>query len=128
ADDLVTVASAFTVAETIARIEQAITAAGMKMFIRIDQAAEAAAVGLVMRPAVVLMFGDPKKGTPLMIARPTVAIDLPLKALVWEDERGLTWLTFNTPKLLVRRHALDDAFANQLAPVIGLLQRAVASP
>jgi uncharacterized protein (DUF302 family) len=84
-------------------------------------------VGLSMRPAVVLLFGNPKAGTPLMIARPTVAIDLPLKALVWEDDRGATWLTYNTPALLVRRHALDEALARKLAPAGELLRRAVTA-
>jgi len=123
--DLETVRSAFPVGETVARIERAVTSAGMKVFARIDQAAEAHAVGLEMRSAVVILFGSPKAGTPLMVARPTVAIDLPLKALVWEDDAGATWLTFNTPELLVRRHALDPALAAKLAPAGQLLRNAV---
>jgi uncharacterized protein (DUF302 family) len=125
-DDLQTVRSAFGVDDAVARIERAVTAAGMKVFARIDQAAEARSVGLAMRPAVVLLFGNPKGGTPLMVARPTVAIDLPLKALVWEDERGATWLTYNTPALLVRRHGVDVALAATLAPAGELLVRAVS--
>jgi uncharacterized protein (DUF302 family) len=124
-DDLRSARSAFAVDEAAARIEQAVKAAGMKVFARIDQAAEARAVGLSMRPAVVLLFGNPKAGTPLMVARPTVAIDLPLKALVWEDDQGVAWLTYNTPALLVRRHGLDDALARKLAPAGDLLERAV---
>jgi uncharacterized protein (DUF302 family) len=124
--DLETVRSAFAVDETVARIERAVTSAGMKVFARIDQAAEARNVGLEMRPAVVILFGNPKGGTPLMVARPTVAIDLPLKALVWQDDRGTTWLTFNTPELLVRRHGLDPTLANKLAPAGHLLRNAVA--
>jgi uncharacterized protein (DUF302 family) len=126
-DDLRTVRSAFAVDETATRIERAIASAGMKVFARIDQAAEARAVGLAMRPAVVILFGNPKAGTPLMISRPTVAIDLPLKALVWEDERGATWLTYNTPALLVRRHGLDRTLAHKLAPAGELLEKAVGS-
>jgi uncharacterized protein (DUF302 family) len=125
--DLQTLRSAVGVEEAAARIERAVTAAGMKVFARIDQAAEARAVGLTMRPAVVIFFGNPKAGTPLMVARPTVAIDLPLKALVWEDEAGATWLTYNLPTLLVRRHGLDEALAGKLAPAGDLLQRAVIS-
>jgi uncharacterized protein (DUF302 family) len=125
-DDIKTVRSAFAVNDAVFRIEQAVTAARMKVFARIDQAAEARAVGLAMRPAVVLLFGNPKTGTPLMIARPTVAIDLPLKALVWEDDVGNTWLTYNTPELLVRRHGLDEALARQLMPAAELLRRAVS--
>jgi uncharacterized protein (DUF302 family) len=126
-EDLRTVRSAFPVDEAAARIERAVTAAGMKVFARIDQAAEARAVGLTMPPAVVLLFGNPKAGTPLMIARPTVAIDLPLKALVWEDDGGVPWLTQNTPALLVRRHGLDEALAAKLAPVAELVERAVST-
>jgi uncharacterized protein (DUF302 family) len=126
-DDLETVRSAFPVDEALVRIERAIASAGMKVFARIDQAAEARAVGLTMRPAVVLLFGNPKAGTPLMVARPTVAIDLPLKALVWEDDRGATWLTFNTPALLIRRHGLDAELAGRLAPAAQLLRNAVST-
>jgi uncharacterized protein (DUF302 family) len=123
--DLETVRSPFPVGETVARVETALVAAGMKVFARIDQAAEAQGVGLSMRPAVVILFGNPKAGTPLMVARPTVAIDLPLKALVWEDDRGTTWLTTNTPALLVRRHGLDPALAAKLAPAGQVLRSAV---
>jgi uncharacterized protein (DUF302 family) len=125
--DLETVRSAFSVDETVARIEHAVTAAGMKIFAKIDQAAEARSAGLTMRPAVVLLFGNPKAGTPLMVARPTVAIDLPLKALVWDDDRGGTWLTYNLPALLARRHGLDQALADKLTPAGQLLRNAVAS-
>jgi uncharacterized protein (DUF302 family) len=112
------------VAEAVTRLERALTAAGMKVFARIDHAAEAHAVGLAMRPTVLLVFGSPKGGTPLMVARPTVAIDLPLKALVWEDDAGATWLTYNTPALLEERHGLDRSLASSLAPAGGLLERA----
>jgi uncharacterized protein (DUF302 family) len=124
--DLETVRSAFSVQESVARIEHAVTAAGMKIFAKIDQAGEARSVGLAMRPAIVVLFGNPKAGTPLMVAQPTVAIDLPLKALVWEDEGGATWLTFNSPALLVRRHGLDASLADRLAPAGNILRRSVA--
>jgi len=109
--------------DIVTRVELALSAAGMKIFARIDHAAEAHAAGLAMRPTVVLVFGNPKGGTPLMVARPTVAIDLPLKALVWEDDAGATWLTYNTPALL-ERHGLDRALAERLAPAGALLERA----
>ncbi len=125
--DLKTVPTTLRVDEAIARIEGAVRAAGMKVFARIDQAAEATAAGLAMPPAVVLVFGSPKAGTPLMIARPTVAIDLPLRALVWQDARGAVWVTYNTPALLVARHGLDPALAARLAPVGDLLEKAVRS-
>jgi uncharacterized protein (DUF302 family) len=121
-----TVRSDYPVADSADRVERAVTGAGMKVFARIDQAAEARAVGLSMPPAVVLLFGNPRAGTPLMIARPTVAIDLPLKALVWEDARGETWLSYNTPTFLVARHGLDEALASKLAPAGALLEKAVS--
>jgi uncharacterized protein (DUF302 family) len=108
----------------VTRIEGALGAAGMKVFARIDQAAEARAVGLEMRPTVILFFGSPKGGTPLMVARPTVAIELPLKALVWQDDLGGTWLAYNTPALLVERHGLQEALAAKLAPAGDLLEKA----
>jgi uncharacterized protein (DUF302 family) len=123
---LATLRISLSVDDAISRLEHAIAGAGMKIFARIDQAQEARDVGLTMRPAVLLLFGNPKAGTPLMIARPTVAIDLPLKALVWEDDSGATWLTYNTPALLEQRHGLDGSLASRLAPVGGLLERALA--
>jgi uncharacterized protein (DUF302 family) len=109
--------------EIVMRVEHALADAGMKIFARIDHAAEAHAAGLAMRSTVVIVFGSPKGGTPLMVARPTVAIDLPLKALIWEDESGTTWLTYNMPALL-DRHGLDRALAERLAPAGALLERA----
>jgi uncharacterized protein (DUF302 family) len=126
-NDLVTVRSAFPVSEAAARVERALAAAGMKIFARIDQAAEASSVGLSMRPAIVLLFGNPVAGTPLMVAQPTTAIDLPLKALLWEDQRGVAWLTYNTADLLVRRHGLDAGLARKLDPAAALLRRAVTA-
>jgi len=120
-----TVRCAAGVDESAARVELAVTAAGMKVFARIDQAAEARVVGLDLRPTVLLLFGSPKGGTPLMVARPTVAIDLPLKALVWQDDSGLTWLSYNTHELLVDRHGLDETLAAKLAPAAELLEKAV---
>jgi len=121
---LKTVRIAGHVDDIVARVEHALAAAGMKIFATIDQAAEAKAVGLAMRPTVVIVFGNPKGGTPLMVAKPTVAIDLPLKALIWEDEAGATWLTYNLPALL-ERHGLDPALAATLAPAGALLEKAV---
>jgi uncharacterized protein (DUF302 family) len=120
-----TVRSVFPVDEAVVRIESAVTAAGMKVFARIDQAAEAGDVGLSMLPLVVILFGSPRAGTALMVARPTVGLDLPLKALVWEDEGGATWLTYNTPALLVERHGLEADLAARLAPAGALLEKAV---
>ena len=95
------------VAETVNRLESLLKAKGLKIFARIDQAAEAQAVGLTMRPMELLIFGDPKVGTPLMNQHPSIAIELPLKALVWESADGKIWLSYNSPEFLQQRHGLE---------------------
>ena len=115
-------ASKHSVAETAEQLEALLKSKGMKIFARIDQAAEAEAVGLKMRPMVLLFFGNPKTGTPLMIQHPSLAMDLPLKALVWESADGKVWLSYNSPEFLKQRHGLD---APPFEPVGNLLQAAV---
>jgi uncharacterized protein (DUF302 family) len=114
-----------SVPETVARLARALTDAGMTIFAQIDHAQGARAVGQNMRPTVLLVFGNAKGGTPLMVARPMVAIDLPLKALVWEDEAGATWLTYNTPAFLEERHGLDRSLASILGAAGTMLERAL---
>ncbi|HEY4891152.1 MAG TPA: DUF302 domain-containing protein [Reyranella sp.] len=92
--------------ETLDRFEVAIARYGMTVFARIDHGAAAAKAGLELRPTIVLIFGNARAGTPLMKMAPTVAIDLPLKALVWQDEAGVTWLGYNDPVWISRRHGL----------------------
>jgi uncharacterized protein (DUF302 family) len=123
--NVVTKPSKYSVQETIDRIEKAVTAKGMKIFARIDHSGEARNVGLDMKPTVLLIFGNPKGGTALMIARPTAAIDLPMKALAWEDQEGRVWLTYNAPELLQERHGLPAELAARLEPVGKLLEGAV---
>jgi uncharacterized protein (DUF302 family) len=96
-----------SVVETVDRLETLLKAKGIKVFSRIDQAAEAKSVGLTMRPMVLLIFGDPRAGTPLMNRYPSLAIDLPLKALVWESADGKVWLSYNSPEFLQQRHGLE---------------------
>jgi NADPH2:quinone reductase len=96
------------VAETASRLESLLKAKSLKIFSRIDQAAEAKAAGLTMRPMVLLIFGDPKTGTALMNRHPSIAMDLPLKALVWESAEGKVWLSYNSPEFLQQRHGLDS--------------------
>ena len=103
---LVTVRSRDSVKQTVDRLEAALTAAGVTVFARIDHAAGAASVGMALRPTELLIFGNPKAGTPLMQARQTIGIDLPLKILGWEDEAGAVWLTYNDPAGLATRHGL----------------------
>jgi uncharacterized protein (DUF302 family) len=123
--DLVTKPSQYSVPETIDRIEHAVTAKGMKIFVRIDHSGEAKKVGLAMRPTQLLIFGNPKGGTAVMVAKPTAAIDLPMKALAWEDEDGKVWLTYNSPELLHARHGVPEEFTSKLDKVGKLLEATV---
>jgi uncharacterized protein (DUF302 family) len=124
-DTVVTKPSKYSVPETIGRIESAVTAKGMQVFARIDHGGEAKKVGLAMRPTELLIFGNPKGGTALMVAKPTVAIDLPMKALAWEDENGKVWLTYNSPELLHERHGVPTELTSKLDSVGKLLEAAV---
>jgi uncharacterized protein (DUF302 family) len=90
------------------RLAAAVADRGITVFARIDHAAAASTVGMALRPTEVLIFGNPRAGTPLMQIAPTLGIDLPLKALVWRDDEGKTWLAYNDPAWLVRRHGPDD--------------------
>jgi len=110
-----------SVAETAERLEALLKSKGMKIFARIDQAAEAKAVGLPMPPMVLFIFGNPQAGTPLMLHHPSLAMDLPLKALVWESTDGKVWLSYNSPEFLQQRHGLPTP---PFAPVGSLLQAA----
>jgi uncharacterized protein (DUF302 family) len=94
--------------ETMERFAAAVTNRGMTILAHIDHAAAAAKVGMALRPTEVLIFGNPLAGTPLMQAAQTIGIDLPLKALVWEDDAGKTWLAYNDPTWLARRHGADQ--------------------
>ena len=103
---LTTIPSAFSVRETIDRLERIATARGLVVFARIDHAAGAAQVGMALRPTELVLFGHPRGGTPLMQDRQTAGIDLPLKALAWEDAEGHVWLTYNEAGWLAQRHRL----------------------
>jgi uncharacterized protein (DUF302 family) len=98
--------SRYSVRETIDRLEDLLRSKKIKIFARLDQAAEAEAVGIFMRPMELLIFGDPKAGSPLMNEYPSLAIDLPLKALAWESEERKVYLSFNSTEYLVERHHL----------------------
>jgi uncharacterized protein (DUF302 family) len=98
--------SKHSVAASATRCVDLLTEKGIKIFIRIDQRAEAEAVGLSLRPTELIVFGDPKTGTPLMDAYPSLALDLPLKLLIYEDAVGEVWLCFNSPEYLAERHGL----------------------
>ena len=112
--------SRYSVQDTVDRLEAVVKAKGVTVFARIDHSGEAQKAGLTMRPTQLLIFGNPKTGTALMNAAPSVAIDLPLKALAWEDETGQVWLSFNSPAYLQQRHGLDDELVKRIA-VVGVL-------
>ncbi|MEI9947904.1 MAG: DUF302 domain-containing protein [Pseudomonadota bacterium] len=105
-DGLKTIPSEFGPTETMARLEAQVRAKGMTVFARIDHSAGATEIGLALRPTVLLIFGNARAGTPLMQESQTAGIDLPLKALVWQDSSGKTWLSYNDPQWIGSRHSL----------------------
>jgi len=131
ADGLITLRSAYGPTETMSRLETAVKAKGLTVFARVDHAAGAAEVGLPLRPTEVLIFGNARGGTPLMQAMQTTGIDLPLKALVWQDESGSTWLSYNDPAWLAKRHGLGqevEATVSALSAAIAGITKAATAP
>lgn len=122
---LVHLRSRYPVAETLERLESVLRAANLTVFARVDHSGEAEKVGLSMRPTQLIIFGNPQGGTPLMIASPTLAIDLPLKALAWEDADGNVWLSYNSPDYLQRRHEIPDVLMKNIAGAGAVLAKAV---
>ena len=117
--------SPYSVPETLSRLESILRSKNLTVFARVDHSGEAAKAGLTMRPTQLIIFGSPKAGTPLMVASPTLAIDLPLKAWVWEDANGAVRLSYNSPDYLKRRHAIPDELLPNIAGVAALLEKAV---
>lgn len=128
-DGLISVKSGYAVDQTLDRFERAAKDKGMTVFARIDHAAGAAKVDKVLRPTELLIFGNPKAGTPLMQSRQTVAIDLPMKALAWADSEGQVWLTYNDPGYLVQRHDITDhdPLVEKMRRVLGELSAAATA-
>ena len=126
ADGLITVSSSFGPEETMKRLEAEVRAKGMTIFARVDHAAGAAEAGMPLRPTDLLIFGAAKGGTPLMQAAQTIGIDLPLKALVWQDEAGRTFLSYNDPAYLARRHGLGDHIKPVVDAMTGALKAIAA--
>jgi uncharacterized protein (DUF302 family) len=106
-----------SVEETVDRLKNILQEKGVKLFAVVDHSAEADKVGLKMRPTKLLIFGNPKAGTPLMLAAPSIAIDLPLKILIWEDAEGRAWLSYNGPTYLQERHSLPPELGQNIAVV-----------
>ena len=121
---IVSIPSHRSVDETVDTIEGLLKTKGIKLFALIDHSGEAKAAGLEMRPTKLLIFGNPKGGTPLMIASPSIAIDLPLKLLVSEDANGKVWISYNSPTYLQARHHLPPELVGVLGAVEGLAKAA----
>ena len=109
--------SPYPVLETLQRLEKLVAAKGLTIFARVHHSDEAAKAGLEMRPTELLLFGSPQSGTPLMIASPALAIDLPLKALAWQDAEGIVWLSYNSPEYLQQRHHIPDSLMKTIAGI-----------
>jgi len=124
-DGLITVASAYRVAETVDRLAAAAEAAGMQVFVRVNHAAGAAEVGMSLRPTELILVGNPRGGTPLMQDCQTAGIDLPLRALAWEDADGRVWVTTNDAAWIADRHGLGKASAAAVSAVSAGLARIV---
>ena len=116
--------SKHSVEQTVEALSNILKSKGVAVFALIDHSGEAEKVGLKMRPTKLLIFGNPKAGTPLMLASPGSAIDLPLKILVWEDARGKVWVSYNSPEYLRERHGLPQELMQNIAVVEGLATKA----
>ena len=115
--------SKHSVDETLDRLKRTLQAKGVTVFALVDHSGEAEKVGLKMRPTKLVIFGNPKAGTPLMLAAPSIAIDLPLKILIWEDGEGKVWVSFNSPAYLQERHKLP----HELLPAISVVEALAAA-
>jgi uncharacterized protein (DUF302 family) len=117
--------SPYSVPETLKRFESVLQAKNLTVFVLVDHSGEAEKAGLKMRPTQLLIFGSPQAGTPLMVASPSLAIDLPLKALAWQDADGQVWLSYNSPEYLKQRHKVPEELVKNIAGVGALLEKAV---
>jgi len=116
--------SQHSVDETVNRLKSILEAKGVMLFALVDHSGEAKKAGMDMRPTKLLIFGNPAAGTPLMIAAPTIAIDLPLKILIWEDADGAVWLSWNSPEYLQQRHNLPPDLVKNIAVAATLAAKA----
>lgn len=124
--DIIDMASPRSVAQTIDRLQELVKARGLTVFARIDFGGDAEKSGLVMRPMQLLIFGNPKAGTPLLVAAPRIGLDLPLKALAWEREDGTVWLSWKTPEVLMTQYELPRELATNIAGIRAFGEAAVA--
>ena len=114
---IITISCNQSVDQTVQKLEGILKAKGVKLFALVDHSGEAERAGMQMRPTKLAIFGNPKAGTPLMIASPSIAIDLPLKILVWEDADGKVWIAYNAPAYLQTRHGLPQELAQNIGVV-----------
>jgi len=121
---LVMTATQHSVDETVAKLKAILQEKGVMLFALVDHSGEAEKAGLKMPPTKLLIFGNPKGGTPVMLAAPSIAIDLPLKILVWQDAAGKTWLSHNSPEYLQERHNVPADLLKNISVVGGLVQKA----
>jgi uncharacterized protein (DUF302 family) len=117
--------SAYPVAETMRRIEETVRRKGLTVFVRIDHGGNARDVGLTMQEEQLIVFGDPRAGTPLMVARPLVGLELPLRVLVWQDPWGRVWVSYNQSAFIAERFGLPDGLEKNVAGVPALIEEAL---
>jgi uncharacterized protein (DUF302 family) len=122
---LLQVASKYSVDETVRRLEAVLGERGLTVFAVVDHSGEAEKAGLKMRPTKLVIFGSPKAGTPVMVAAPTIAIDLPLKVLVAQDVEGKVWVSYNSPEFLQQRHGVPEDLIKNIAGAGALVVKAV---
>jgi len=122
-DGLITIRSRNSAKVTVDRLDARLKAGGITVFARIDHGAGATSAGMPLRPTELLVFGNPKAGTPLMQVNQTIGIDLPLKVLVWEDAGGGVWITYNDPTWLAKRHKLGGNAAEAVEAIAGALAK-----
>jgi uncharacterized protein (DUF302 family) len=122
---MVHLSSPYSVPETLKRVESILREKGLSIFCYVDHSGEAEKAGLKMRPTHLLLFGSPKGGTPVMVASPTIAIDLPLKALIWEDAGGKVWVSYNSPEYLQHRHGVAAELVENIRAAGPLLELAI---
>jgi uncharacterized protein (DUF302 family) len=125
ADGMIHLRSKQSVAETLQRLEALVKSKGLEVFCHVDHSGAAEKAGLTMKPTQLLIFGSPKAGTPLMVASPTLAIDLPLKALIWEDSEGRVWVSYNSAEYLKARHNIPEDLVKNIAGIGPLLEKLV---
>jgi len=124
ASGIVDIASHHSVNATVERVRDILDARGVRLFALVDHSGEAEKAGMKMRPTKLLIFGNPKAGTPVMVAAPSIAIDLPLKILVWEDEAGKVWISYNSADYLRGRHNVPAELMQNLAAAEGIAAKA----